>query len=657
MADNSTSNRFFEDEHNDFKVIFEVASVGIVQVHARDGRFIRANEKYCQITGYTEEELKSMCFSELTHPDDRQKDWELFSQAVRGELPSYINEKRYVRKDGSIIWVRLNAMYIRDNDGTPVRTVAVCEDITDRKQNEWAIRESEDRFRILADGSPVMIFVHDKSGKLQFINAAYSQFFGLTVEDVGGEGWENLVHPEDEKDYVERFFSAIKDQVSYNTQARVKRNDGEWRWVESHVQPRFTLSGEFSGMVGAAVDITEQKKAEEKLQISEANHRLLAQQLEEANHRKDEFLGALSHEIRNPMASITLGLSLLERSFFDEAKAKQAMSIMKRQLSQLSRLVDDLLDVTRITRNLILLKKKQVDLNALIFSTLEDYRVMLQDKEIELALKLAPAPLYVEADPTRLVQILENLLHNAVKFTKPGGGIQVTLSVDTSGQLAVVCIEDNGIGMDKKTIENLFTPFLQADSSLDRSNGGLGLGLALVKGLMELHGGIVKAYSDGLGKGSKFTLCLPLTKEYKPELGEKSVPCKSLYRHRVLLIEDIKDVADIIKLLLEEEGHDVKVAYTGIDGISLAKDYRPDVILCDIGLPGMDGYQVARALRSDRELQNVFLISLTGYARTEDTKRSKDAGFHYQLIKPVGLEELRQALTQVKVNHGNNQTA
>ncbi len=226
--------------------------------------------------------------------------------------------------------------------------------------------------------------------------------------------------------------------------------------------------------------------------------------------------------------------------------------------------------------------------------------------------------------------------------------------MDKLKQFAVILVEDNGVGMSPQTIKTVFNPFMQVDASLDRSNGGLGLGLAIVKGLVELHGGTVKACSNGLGKGSVFTECLPLSGGPIPLEADVSSLTNPQHRQRVLLIEDIKDVAEVLRLLLIEEGHDVMVAHDGINGVDLAKAYRPNVIICGIGLPGMDGYQVARSLRADAELQNTFLISLSGYARSEDLQRAKEAGFHYQLAKPVGLDALRQAFAQASIR-GNTE--
>jgi PAS domain S-box-containing protein len=388
-----------------------------------------------------------------------------------------------------------------------------------------------------------------------------------------------------------------------------------------------------------AADLIERSLAEEALLTANEG-------LREADMRKDEFLGALSHEIRNPLASITLGLSLLERVVQNGEKAKQAREIMARQVAQLSHLVDDLLDVTRITRNLITLKLEQVELNGLIYRAANDYQEMFYEKGVELIVLPELTDLYVEADLTRLSQVLGNLFHNSLKFTKAGGFCRVSVSLDDLKESAVIRVEDNGMGMTSKMIKSLFKPFMQADESLDRSQGGLGLGLALVKGLVELHGGKVEAYSKGLGEGAVFTIYLPLSVKPSPVRKDEIISKSQCQKLRVLVIEDIKDVAEVIKLLLVEDGHEVKVASDGINGINMAKDYRPDVVLCDIGLPGMDGYQVARALCSCEELQGTLLVSLTGYARPVDIQHAIEAGFHCQLAKPISLEELRKALSR-----------
>ncbi|HOL18314.1 MAG TPA: ATP-binding protein, partial [Bacillota bacterium] len=400
----------------------------------------------------------------------------------------------------------------------------------------------------------------------------------------------------------------------------------------------------FDLLARQAADLLERKKSEEALRESEERYRALAEELHQINRYKDDFLGVLSHEIRNPLASIMLCLSLLNRAEPGGEQAQKAREIMERQAAQLSRLVDDLLDVTRINRNKIVLQKEQVELNALVLRTVEDYRAMFQEKGIYLHVRPAPQLLFVEADPARLSQVVGNLLHNAAKFTDKGGWVRVKVSKDILQQGAVICVTDSGIGMKKEMLPRLFQSFMQADASLH--GGGLGLGLALVKGLTELHGGKVSAYSDGPGKGSSFKIFLPLAGvQMLSTKDQESIQMKkAIRRRRILVIEDMEDVAEALRTLLVEEGHEVKVAYDGATGIALARQFLPDILFCDIGLPDMDGYQVARAFTADKDLQNVYLVSLTGYARPEDLKNAREAGFHCQLAKPVNLEKIKETL-------------
>ncbi len=391
-----------------------------------------------------------------------------------------------------------------------------------------------------------------------------------------------------------------------------------------------------------AADLIERKQSEEALRESEVRYRALAEELRIADRRKDDFIGMLSHEIRNPLASMMLCLSLLDRVAPDWEEAGQTKEIMHRQVTQLSRLVDDLLDVTRINRNIIVIQKKLIDLNELVSHVVEDYQALFEANGVELTADLAATALYVDADHARLTQVVGNLLHNAAKFTQAGGSTRV--SVSNEKQYAQLCVEDNGFGMSAEILSNLFKTFTQADTSLDRRGRGLGLGLALVKGLTELHGGTVNAYSEGLGRGSLFTVRLPLA-GIQLNTGSVQASADKPYRgRRVMVIEDTEDVAEALNTLLTEEGHEVMVACNGETGIAMAKSFRPEVLLCDIGLPGMDGYQVARAFCADEELKDVYLISLTGYARADDLEKAKQAGFHCQLAKPVDLRELRKAL-------------
>jgi two-component system CheB/CheR fusion protein len=367
-------------------------------------------------------------------------------------------------------------------------------------------------------------------------------------------------------------------------------------------------------------------------------------QLVEADRRKNEFLAVLSHELRNPLAPIKNSLYILDRAAAGGEQARRALGVIDRQATQLSNLVNDLLDVTRITRNKIRLQKQRLEINELVRRAVEDNRTLFERNEVVLSCDLAPAPVFVNADATRVAQIVGNLLQNAAKFTSRGGRARVSIVAESRN--AVIRVVDNGVGMTSDTVARLFQPFMQADHTLDRSKGGLGLGLALVRGLVELHGGSIEAQSEGLGKGAEFTVRLPLDvgaalEKQAARAGNVRVP------RRVLIIEDNVDAADSLREALELGEHTVEVAHSGPEGIERARSFRPDVILCDIGLPGMDGYDVAQAFRQDPALQPIFLVALSGYALPEDLERAADAGFQRHLTKPPSVDALERLLSEL----------
>ncbi len=396
-----------------------------------------------------------------------------------------------------------------------------------------------------------------------------------------------------------------------------------------------------------AADIIERTRVEFALQESERRAIALVEELNKADRNKTQFLNSLSHELRNPLASMMMSLSLLKIAAPDSEQALQARETFERQTIQLSRLVDDLLEVTRITQNKVKLKKDLVELNHLVSKTVKDYKQMFAEKRVSLEIKSPLKPIHLQADATRLTQVLGNLLHNALKFTDGGGQTQVIISQEDNSKQAAIQVKDNGLGIKPELLEDLFQPFTQADTSLEHSSGGLGLGLAIVKGMVELHGGNVMASSEGLGKGAEFTIRLPLniddkTNQVKELQKDKKISCK----RRILVIDDIPDVAEILCSLLLYLGHEVTTAANGVKGISKAKEFKPDVILCDIGLPGMNGYEVARNIRRDYKMKDIILIALSGYAQPEDLERSKEAGFNCHLAKPVDLDKLEQILAE-----------
>jgi signal transduction histidine kinase len=404
------------------------------------------------------------------------------------------------------------------------------------------------------------------------------------------------------------------------------------RWMEGRSIPAREPDGSVLWH-GHVADVTERKQAEEALRRSELH-------LQEEARRKDEFLAILSHELRNPLAPIRAGIQVLRRAAAGSDEAARALETVGRQAEHLTRIVDDLLDVTRIARGKIRLHREVLDLCALVERGVHDHRAEAEAARVALRLELPDRPACVDADGTRIAQALENLLGNALKFTPPGGSVTVGLAM--KGGRAEVRVRDTGIGMEPALIERLFEPFAQADESAARTHGGLGLGLAVVRGLVEMHGGEVRARSAGPGTGSAFVITLPLAAG--AACAGAAAPRRGEGLRRVLVIEDGADMRQTLADLLRLEGHIVHVAATGREGIALARELRPDVVVCDIGLPDLDGYQVARLIRSDPTLRATRLVALTGYAQPEDRRRAAESGFDVHLSKPPSDEDLASAL-------------
>ena len=385
-----------------------------------------------------------------------------------------------------------------------------------------------------------------------------------------------------------------------------------------------------------------QMRRQAALQAEEHARRKAA---EEADRRKDEFLGMLAHELRNPLSPILNAAHLLRRIASDEPRLKELGDIVDRQVKHMARLIDDLLDATRLAHGKVLLIKERCDLAKIVRQTAEDYSSIFEAGGLKLEICRPTTPFWVEGDPVRLAQVVGNLLHNAHKFTDAGGRIVVSLEVEKDDNVAVITVSDTGIGIEPKMLPYVFDVFRQAEQGLDRSRGGLGLGLALVKGLVELHGGEVSVASEGPGKGTAFTIHLPLELIITAALpSASSEPLPEGIKYRILLIEDNQLTAESTQLLLSFDGYDVRTASSGMAGLEIARDFHPQVILCDIGLPGMDGYQFVRLLRQDTELSSSYAIALTGYGREEDQRQAHEAGFDHHMTKPIDYNDLRHKL-------------
>ncbi|MGK3961571.1 ATP-binding protein [Sorangium sp. So ce118] len=409
----------------------------------------------------------------------------------------------------------------------------------------------------------------------------------------------------------------------------------------------------------AEQEIAHRRASEEALRSRERQLTALVAELEqtqdalrEADRRKDEFLAMLAHELRNPLAPLVNAVELLEVAGPKAPVVERARAIMSRQIGHMARLVDDLLDISRISRGKIALSLERLDLVELARATALDYRSLLEARGVRFELALPAAPVWLRADATRLAQAIGNLLQNANKFTDDGGSVRLSVVPDPARGAVSVEVADTGVGMDPALLERIFEPFTQAEQSLARSRGGLGLGLALVKGVVELHGGSVRAASAGVGRGAAFTIALPLgsaAPRSAAAAAPRSAAGPSASRaRRILIIEDNLDAADSLRLLLERRGHAVSVAHSGADGVAAARTARPDVILCDIGLPGeMNGYGVARALRGESAMEGTLMVALTGYGQDEDRKLACAAGFDAHLTKPVAQATLERLLAEL----------
>lgn len=502
-------------------------------------------------------------------------------------------------------------------------------DISERKRINRSLRESEQYFRMMADSAPAMLWLTDTNNQCIFLSRGWYEYTGQSQEDGLGLGWADAVHPDDRDEALAQYLAAAERCEPFQLDFRLRGVDGEYRWAIDSGQPRFDTDGNWQGYIGSVIDVDERKKTE--------------QALVEADERKDRFMALLSHELRNPLAPIKLSLQLLDEAEPNTSAALRAREVIERQVDQLTGLVDDLLDVTRVSSGKVQLRQETVALREILEHTVADHRALFEAKELRLDLELPSAPLYVHGDPNRLRQVLGNLLQNAAKFTEPGGRTAVAASVDSERRRVTVSVADTGVGMTDEMLENLFEPFIQAGTSLDHAQGGLGLGLSLVKGLTELHDGGVQVRSDGLGHGAEFEFWLPLAEAPQTTSDVRS-PDEPARGRRVLVIDDNVDLAESLATMLELRGHQVAIATTGDKGIARARSFEPELVFCDIGLPGMDGYEVARRIRSLSKLGSVFLVALSGYAAPEDIEKSRAAGFDRHIAKPPRLTVLEDAI-------------
>jgi PAS domain S-box-containing protein len=498
---------------------------------------------------------------------------------------------------------------------------------SERLRTETALRESEARFRTIADAMPQMVWSALPDGYHDYFNRRWYDFTGMAAGGTDGDGWAVLLHPDDLERTSNAWQHCLRTGDPYEIQYRLRHRAGDYRWALARALPVYGDNGKIIRWMGTCTDIHDQKLAEEKLK--------------EADARKDEFLAMLAHELRNPLAPISAAAQLLQIGAIDEARVRQTSQIIGRQVHHLTSLVDDLLDVSRVTRGLVELDSGQVDIGHVVAEAIEQVTPLIRARHHRLGLQLSPDAPLVLGDKKRLVQVLVNLLNNAAKYTREGGQIQLTTEVHSSHVL--IQVVDNGIGMAPELVSRAFDMFTQAERSPDRSSGGLGLGLALVRSLVQLHRGTVFCESAGPGKGSSFTVCLPrlFAEERQLDVGAADPASqKCAAPLRILVVDDNVDAASMLSMLLEAGGHQVMTEHGARAALARAEAEAPQVCILDIGLPEMDGNELAQRLRAMPQTAGAMLIAVTGYGQENDRQQTLAAGFDHHLVKPVDAGEL-----------------
>jgi PAS domain S-box-containing protein len=583
-----------------------------------------------RFNGYRAEEIIGQPFTRF-YPSDRiEEGWpqhELVVAAIEGRFE---DEGWRLRKDGTRFWANIVLTALRDEAGGLRGYLKITRDVTDRVAADESLRQSEERFRLLVNGvEDYAIYMLDVEGRVVSWNAGAARLKGYEADEIIGRHFSTFYPSEAAATGIPQHnLSIALREGRFQEEGWRARKDRSLFWANVVLTALYDGAGKHIGFAKVTRDLTEQRKMVE---------------LEVADRQKNEFLAMLAHELRNPLVPIRNGLHLLKLEGSGGGSFEETTEMMERQVVHLVQMVDDLLEVSRIVGGRITLRRRSVSLSEVIQAAKEEAEPLMKARGHELTVTLPSDPIYVDGDVVRLAQALTNVLANAAKFTpKPS---RIWLTAERERDDAVIRVRDEGIGIDPTALLQIFNVFVQENPSLDRSEGGLGLGLTLSKRLIELHGGAISAASAGKGQGSEFTIRLPLV-DRANEQQSRDLKIDALrLRRRVLVVDDNVDAAITISALLKAWGHDVHTAYNGPDAINLANEVRPEIILLDIGLPGMSGYDVVRQLRTDPLHRGVRISALTGYGQAEDRRRSREAGFDYHMVKPPELSQLQEFVT------------
>ncbi len=620
-------------QHESLRIMLDSIGDAVVTTDA-EGRVTSLNGVAAALTGWTQMEAVGRPLEEvfrIINEWTRQPIENPVKKVLAdGKVVGLANHTLLIAKDGTERPIDDSASPIRNAEGQIKGVVLIFRDISERRRAE----RTRLRLGAIVESSEDAIFSKDLNGILTSWNRGAEQLYGYSAEEVIGKSVSLLFPPERAEEHAE-IMERLKrgERIEHYQTIRLRKN-GQRFEASVSLSPLKDESGRIIGASDITRDISERAR--------------LYEQLQEADHRKDEFLATLAHELRNPLAPIRNALEIMRLAGDSKTTLDQVRTIMERQLQQMVRLIDDLLDVSRIGRGKLTLRTERVDLAGVVRRALEISRPVIEASGHELTVRQPDEPLLVEADVARLVQVFSNLLNNAAKYTERGG--RITLTVERQGSDAVVNVQDTGVGISAEHLPHVFEMFAQVDRSIDRSQGGLGIGLTLVKRLTELHGGSVSAHSDGPNKGSVFSVRLPLASEPLAQAQPSSAACPIQTAARpckVLVVDDHVDAATSMSTILRTLGHDVRVVHEGQKAVEEAASYLPDVVLLDIGLPKMNGYEVASRIRAQPWGKGMKLAALTGWGQEEDKRRATEAGFDHYIVKPVDPAALEELLKQL----------
>ncbi len=578
--------------------------------------------------GISESDILEKEFIALIPESQRASHADAIAKVLGGGSIRSVETQR-LHANGSVIHVSTTFSFVPDETGAFDGVAMVERDITPFKRANEALSESERRFRLMADHAPVMIFLCDEAAALHFANTELSAFTGAAPEQLIGHRWTELVHGED-RNAIDLALRSDAERIDLS--CRLLHQSGQYRWTKIIATKKNDAEHEGIGWLGTIVDIDAQVLSETSLR--------------DADRRKDEFLAMLGHELRNPLAPIRNAAAVLASVEDSDPRIRWVRDLLERQVDHVTQLVDDLLDISRVSRGTLRLHLAPVDIRGSIQRAIDAVRPMVTRKKHTLEQSLPAEPVWVHGDAIRLTQLFENLLTNAAKYTDAGGHISIDVSV--TGTHTVIRVRDNGLGIEEHMLPRIFDLFVQDERSVNRSQGGLGIGLALVRHLVELHAGTIEVRSDGPGHGSEFMVRLPTLKGGERRRSPRTNDLGEPLGARVLIVDDDRDAGESLCVVLELYGYEVKFASDVDAALSAARHLHPEIVLLDIAMPHVDGYEVARRLRLLPEIdENTHFLAISGFAQASDVARTVEAGFERHLAKPVNPRQLDVILREM----------